>query len=65
VPTPAVVVDFGTATNFDVVSPENAYIGGAIAPELTLDGLRVIYQAHVEKMPVQVNGVPRDYPSKN
>jgi len=154
---PAVVVDFGTATNFDVVSPENAYIGGAIAPgigvahdalvsraarlhkvdllpppdaiggntihamqsgifwgyvalidgllarikdslksrygaetvqvigtggmatlfneyttaidtiapELTLDGLRVIYQAHVEKSPVQANGVPRDYLSKN
>lgn len=29
---PAIVVDFGTATNFDVVSPEGAYIGGAIAP---------------------------------
>jgi type III pantothenate kinase len=29
---PAIVVDFGTATNFDVVSPEGEYIGGAIAP---------------------------------
>ena len=29
---PAIVVDFGTATNFDVVSPEGDYIGGAIAP---------------------------------
>lgn len=29
---PAIVVDFGTATNFDVVSEKNAYIGGAIAP---------------------------------
>lgn len=29
---PAIVVDFGTATNFDVVSPEGYYIGGAIAP---------------------------------
>jgi type III pantothenate kinase len=27
-----VVVDFGTATTFDYVSPEGAYIGGAIAP---------------------------------
>jgi type III pantothenate kinase len=29
---PAIVVDFGTATNFDVVSANDAYIGGAIAP---------------------------------
>ena len=28
---PAVVVDFGTSTNFDVVGPEGAYIGGVIA----------------------------------
>ncbi|HET7036721.1 MAG TPA: type III pantothenate kinase [Thermomicrobiaceae bacterium] len=33
---PAVVVDFGTGTNFDVVSPEGAYIGGAIAPGVKL-----------------------------
>ena len=28
---PAVVVDFGTSTNFDVVGPDGAYIGGVIA----------------------------------
>jgi type III pantothenate kinase len=33
---PAIVVDFGTSTNFDVVSPEGAYIGGAIAPGLEI-----------------------------
>ncbi|HYN89465.1 MAG TPA: type III pantothenate kinase [Ardenticatenaceae bacterium] len=33
---PAVVIDFGTSTNFDVVSPSGAYIGGAIAPGLQL-----------------------------
>ncbi len=33
---PAVVVDFGTGTNFDVVSTEGDYIGGAIAPGLNL-----------------------------
>ena len=33
---PAVVVDFGTGTNFDVVSADGDYIGGAIAPGLTL-----------------------------
>lgn len=29
---PLVIVDFGTATTFDVVSAEGAYLGGAIAP---------------------------------
>jgi type III pantothenate kinase len=38
---PAIVVDFGTATNFDVVSADGAYIGGALAPglELGIDAL--------------------------
>ena len=34
--TPAIVVDFGTATNFDVVAADGAYIGGALAPGLEL-----------------------------
>jgi len=29
---PVVVVDFGTATTFDVVSPKGEYVGGIIAP---------------------------------
>jgi type III pantothenate kinase len=29
---PAIVVDFGTATTFDAVSEQGAYLGGAIAP---------------------------------
>lgn len=33
---PAIVVDSGTATNFDVVSAEGDYIGGAIAPGVTI-----------------------------
>ena len=33
---PAIVVDFGTSTNFDVVSPEGAYIGGVIAPGIEI-----------------------------
>jgi type III pantothenate kinase len=39
--TPAVVVDLGTATTFDCVGPDGAYVGGAIAPglELGLDAL--------------------------
>lgn len=31
---PAIVVDFGTATTFDAVSAEGDYLGGAIAPGL-------------------------------
>jgi type III pantothenate kinase len=34
--TPAIVVDFGTATTLDVVASDGAYIGGAIAPGLQL-----------------------------
>jgi type III pantothenate kinase len=33
---PAIVVDFGTSTNFDVVSPDGAYIGGVIAPGIEI-----------------------------
>lgn len=38
---PCIVVDFGTSTNFDVVSPDGAYVGGALAPglELSADAL--------------------------
>jgi type III pantothenate kinase len=31
---PVVVVDFGTAVTFDIISPEKKYIGGVIAPGL-------------------------------
>jgi len=33
---PAIVIDVGTSTNFDLLSAEGAYIGGAIAPGLGL-----------------------------
>lgn len=33
---PAVSVDFGTSTNFDVLSSDNEYIGGALAPGILL-----------------------------
>jgi len=38
---PCIVVDFGTSTNFDVVSGRGEYLGGAIAPglEIGLDAL--------------------------
>jgi type III pantothenate kinase len=33
---PAIVVDFGTGTNFDVVSPDGEFLGGVIAPGLQI-----------------------------
>jgi type III pantothenate kinase len=38
---PAIVVDFGTATTFDVVSVRGEYVGGAIAPgiDISLEAL--------------------------
>ncbi|MBV1895579.1 MAG: type III pantothenate kinase [Rhodobacteraceae bacterium] len=39
-----VVVDFGTATTFDVVDHDGAYVGGAIAPGVNLS-LEALHQA--------------------
>jgi type III pantothenate kinase len=38
---PCIVVDFGTSTNFDVVSADGEYIGGVLAPgiEISMDAL--------------------------
>ena len=38
---PAIVVDFGTSTNFDVVSAAGEYVGGVLAPgiEISMDAL--------------------------
>jgi type III pantothenate kinase len=39
--TPCIVVDFGTSTNFDVVSAAGEYLGGVLAPgiEISMDAL--------------------------
>ena len=38
---PVIVVDFGTSTNFDVVSPQGEYVGGVLAPgiEISMEAL--------------------------
>jgi type III pantothenate kinase len=38
---PVIVVDFGTSTNFDVISGRGEFLGGALAPgvEISLDAL--------------------------
>ena len=56
-----IIVDFGTATTFDVVDHDGAYIGGAIAPGVNLS-LEALHQAaaalpHVDvTVPDQVSG---------
>jgi type III pantothenate kinase len=47
--TPAIVVDFGTATTLDCVATDGAYVGGAIAPGLEL-GLEAL-AARTAKLP--------------
>ena len=47
--TPAVVVDFGTATTLDCIASDGAYVGGAIAPGLEL-GLEAL-AARTAKLP--------------
>ena len=56
---PVIVVDFGTSTNFDVVSPEGDYVGGVLAPgiEISMDALfaraaRLVKVDYVEPPPV-------------
>lgn len=41
---PAIVIDFGTATTFDIVSADGAYCGGAIAP-----GIGIAHDALVSR----------------
>jgi type III pantothenate kinase len=52
---PAVVVDFGTSTNFDVVSAQGEFLGGALAPgiEVSVDALasRAAQLLKVELLP--------------
>lgn len=42
---PVIVVDFGTATNIDVVDAEGAYRGGAISPGLMLSANALVSRA--------------------
>ncbi|MFA5112983.1 MAG: type III pantothenate kinase [Candidatus Margulisiibacteriota bacterium] len=46
---PAIIVDFGTATTFDVVSAKGEYLGGAIAPGIMLS--RDILHERTAKLP--------------
>lgn len=53
---PLIVVDFGTATTFDVVGADGSYLGGVIAPGINLS-LEALHQA-AAKLPRVAIGRP-------
>ncbi|MBW1862106.1 MAG: type III pantothenate kinase [Deltaproteobacteria bacterium] len=59
-----IVVDFGTATTFDYVSKEGAYIGGAIAPGVIISSEALFQKA--SKLPsVEIFGKPENVIAKD
>ncbi len=58
-----VVVDFGTATTFDYVSPEGVYEGGAIAPGIIISAEALFLKA--SKLPrVEIFAKPKEVVAK-
>jgi type III pantothenate kinase len=52
---PACVVDFGTATTFDAIDANGAYIGGAIAPGIGISAEALVkYTAQLPRVDLQV-----------
>jgi len=60
---PVIVVDFGTATTFDPVSAEGAFLGGAIAPGVGISA-EALYR-HAAKLPRVELRKPRSVIGKN
>jgi len=59
-----IIVDFGTATTFDYVSGEGAYVGGAIAPGITISCEALFQKA--SKLPrVELFARPRQVIAKD
>jgi type III pantothenate kinase len=55
-PGPAIVVDFGTATTFDVVAADGAFLGGAIAPGIEVAAASLF--SHTALLPRIGFGIP-------
>lgn len=55
---PVIVVDFGTATTFDCISPKGEYLGGVIVPgiRVSLDGL---LKSTAKLHPIELAAPPR------
>jgi type III pantothenate kinase len=62
-PRSLIVVDFGTATTFDYVSPRGEYMGGAIAPGLGISSEALFMRA--SKLPRVELVKPRNVVGKN
>ncbi|MDJ0839365.1 MAG: type III pantothenate kinase [Acidobacteriota bacterium] len=60
---PAIVVDFGTATTFDPISKDGAFLGGAIAPGINISA-KALYMAAAKLPRVEVQK-PRKVIGKN
>jgi type III pantothenate kinase len=58
---PAMVIDFGTATTFDLVDGDGAYIGGAIAPGVNLS-MTALHQAAARLPLIDSGGWGEDTP---
>ena len=52
-----IIIDFGTATTFDIVSATGAYLGGAIAPGINLS-MDALYQAAAKLPRIAVEPPP-------
>jgi type III pantothenate kinase len=50
---PLIVVDFGTATTFDVIIEENCYLGGVIAPGLEVSA-KALFASAAKLSPVEL-----------
>jgi len=55
---PAIVVDLGTSTNFDVVNKHGDYVGGAIAPGVKTSSLELFRRAS-RLFPVEIERPPK------
>jgi type III pantothenate kinase len=61
--TPAIVIDFGTATTFDVVSREGDYLGGAIAPGIGISA-EALYREAAQLPRIEL-AIPKKVIGKN
>jgi type III pantothenate kinase len=60
---PAIVVDFSTATSFDVVAEDGTYVGSVIAPGLTLSAEALF--RHTSRLPRVDLAMPRNVIGKD
>ncbi len=58
---PIIVVDFGTATTFDIVGSDGAYLGGVICPGINLS-LKALHQAAAKLPRIAVEAPGRNMP---